>query len=217
MKGYKIPRNQAVNTKNSQPLTRQQRTTIVVIIIAIITIILGGNIALTAFLASGCLLMLRVTTEQEALAQVPWSAILLVCGVALMISLVNRTEGMTVIVQALSKITNEKTAAPAMAFLSGVMSLFSSSSGVVMPTLIPTVKGVAAQAGGVVRPEPLISAIVIGSHLVSISPISTLGALAIASAGSGSEKNTLFSKLLTSALLYLLIGAIVSYFIVFLY
>lgn len=217
MKGYKIPRNMVVNAKLSPPLTRQQKTTVVVIFIAIITIIFGGNIALTAFLASGCLLILRVTTEQEALAQVPWSAILLICGVALMINLVNSTEGMTIIVETLGKLTNEKTAAPTMSFLSSLMSLFSSSSGVVMPTLIPTVQGVATQAGGAVRPEPLISAIVIGSHLVSISPFSTLGALAIASAGYGSEKDTLFSKLLLSAFLYLVIGAIVSYFIVFLY
>ncbi len=217
MKGYKIPHNPVINTDISKPFTKQQKTTLLVILLAVLAIIFGGNIALTAFLASGCLLLLRVTTEREALSQIPWSAILLVCGVALMISLVDKTNGMAIIIQGLGRFTNEKTACPIMAFLGGLMSLVSSASGVVMPTLIPMVKGISEQTGGLVSPGPLISAIVIGSHLVSVSPFSTLGALAIASTGSGSEKDILFPKLIASALVYLFIGAFISYFIMLLY
>jgi len=217
MKGYKIPHNPVINENVAKPFTSKQKTTLAVILMAVLAIIFGWNIALTAFLASGCLLLLRVTTEKEALSQVPWSAILLVCGVALMISIVDKTRGMDIIIAALSRFTNERTAGPIMAFLGGLMSLVSSASGVVLPTLIPTVKGVSAQVGGAVRPEALISALVIGSHLVSPCPFSTLGALVIASAGSGREKDILFPKLILSGLLYLVIGTIISYFIVFLY
>ncbi len=216
-RGYRIPRNPLHKDNHAVPFTREQKITMAVTALAVLGIIAGGNIALTAFLASGCLLLFRVTTEKEALSHIPWSAIMLVCGVATMISLVNKTHGTDIVINWLSRFTGKNTASPIMAFLGGLMSLFSSASGVVMPTLIPTVTGVAAKTGWLVRPEPLVSSIVIGSHLVSISPFSTLGALAMAAAGSGREKDRLFLQLITLAVANVFIAAFLSYFILFLY
>lgn len=215
--GYKIPHKPVISKDIAKPFTKEQKKTIFVILFAVMVIIFGGNIALTAFLASGALLMLRASTEKEALAQVPWSALLLVCGVALMTTVVEKAQGMAVLTHMLGKMTNEQTAAPMMAFLAGLMSLVSSAAGVVLPTLIPTARGVAMEVGGAVRPEALISAIAIGSHLVSVCPFSTLGAFAIASAGDGRDKDILFRQLILSGFIYLFIGAAISYFIVMLY
>jgi len=212
--GYKIPHKAVISTDVARPFTRSQKKTMGVILLAVTAIIFGGNIALTAFLASGCLLFMRASTEKEALAQVPWSALLLVCGVALMTTVVEKAQGMTILTHMLGRLTNEQTVGPMMAFLAGLMSLVSSAAGVVLPTLIPTVQGVASEVGGAVKPEALISAIAIGSHLVSVCPFSTLGAFAIASSGDGKEKDILFRQLILSGIIYLFIGAVISYFII---
>ena len=78
-----------------------------------------------------------------------------------------------------------------------------------MPTLIPTIKGITAEIGGGIRPETLVPIIAIGSHLVTVSPFSTLGALAIASTGSD-IRDRLFRQMMLAAFIYLILGAVIS-------
>ena len=80
------------------------------------------------------------------------------------------------------------------AFVPAVISAYSSSSGVVMPMFLPMTPGLVELTGG--DPVSIISAIDVGSHLVDTSPLSTLGALCIASAGEEEDKGVLFRKLL---------------------
>ena len=57
--------------------------------------------------------------------------------------------GIEVLSNVLVSLMSAKSAAAVMGLTSGIMSWFSSSSGVVMPTLLPTVPHVAQQLGGV--------------------------------------------------------------------
>ena len=68
-----------------------------------------------------------------------------------------------------------------MCLLAGVMSWFSSASGVVMPTLIPTVPGMVGN-------ELVITVgLCIGAHLAALSPLSSCGGLMLAAYSSGDE------------------------------
>ena len=72
------------------------------------------------------------------------------------------------------------TAPGVMGLTAGIMSWFSSTSGVVMPTLIPTVTDVAAQVGGGVSTLALLSAITNTASAAGMSPISTGGSMGLA-------------------------------------
>ena len=65
------------------------------------------------------------------------------------------------------------------AFVTGLISTYSSTSGVVLPTFLPMVPGLVRELGG---GEPLAVALSInvGASLVDVSPLSTLGALCVA-------------------------------------
>ena len=65
------------------------------------------------------------------------------------------------------------------ALVTGLISIYSSTSGVVLPTFLPMVPSLVQQLGG---GDPLAVALSInvGSSLVDVSPLSTLGALCIA-------------------------------------
>jgi len=88
-----------------------------------------------------------------------------------------------------------------MAVMGGLMSSVSSASGVVMPTLIPAVPDIVQHMGGTVSASSLVSAIVVGAHVVTPSPLSTLGALAVASATDRTNKSKFFTQLLITGMI----------------
>jgi hypothetical protein len=117
--------------------------------------------------------------------------------------------GIDLLSQQLTRLMTDRTAAPVMALVGGTLSLVSSASGVVLPTLIPTVPGLVAETGG--DSTQIISAIVMGAHMVTNSPISTLGALAVASAGFGAERDRLFYSLFLVGIAGLFYAALIVY------
>ena len=175
-------------------LDRAQKTTVAVLLAVVACIVgLGWDIGLTAFAGAVVLLFLRAAQEAEAFQAIPWGTIVLVCGVTVLVKVAEQAGGIDLLADAFTRIMNEGTAAPVMALIGGTFSLVSSASGVVLPTLIPTVPGLVAETGG--DSTRIISAIVMGAHMVTNSPISTLGALAVASAGFGVDRERLFRQL----------------------
>jgi Na+/H+ antiporter NhaD/arsenite permease-like protein len=171
-----------------------QKTTVAVLLVVVGCIVgLGWDIGLTAFAGAVVLLFLRAAREAEAFQAIPWGTIVLVCGVTVLVKVAEHAGGIDLLAEGFTRIMNEGTAAPVMALIGGTLSLVSSASGVVLPTLIPTVPGLVAETGG--DSTRIISSIVMGAHMVTNSPISTLGALAVASAGFGVDRDRLFRQL----------------------
>jgi di/tricarboxylate transporter len=191
-------------------LDRAQTTTVLVLLAVVGCIVgLGWDIGLTAFTGSVLLLFLRAADEVEAFRAVPWTTIVLVCGVTVLVKVAEQAGGIALLSDLFTRVMDEGTAAPVMALVGGTLSLVSSASGVVLPTLIPTVPGLVAETGG--DPTRIISAIVMGAHMVTNSPISTLGALAVASAGSGVNREHLFRQLFLVGILGIVYAALIVY------
>ena len=88
--------------------------------------------------------------------------------------------------------------------------MYSSTSGVVLPAFLPTVPGLSAQLGGA-NPVSIALSMNIGSHLVDMSPLSTIGALCIAAAPIDADARKLFNRLLAWGLSMTFVGAIVCW------
>lgn len=119
-------------------------------------------------------------------------------GVTVLIKVIDTAGGITLLSDLLSNIMSEQTAGSVMAVMAGLLSAVSSASGVVMPTLIPTVTNIASGLGGM-APLILASGVIIGAHVVTISPLSTIGALGLSSANAETDKNKLFGQQLICA------------------
>lgn len=183
-----------VGPESRAGLDRAQKTTVVVLLAVVACIVgFGWDIGLTAFAGAVVLLFLRAAKEVEAFQAIPWVTIMLVCGVTVLVNVAEQAGGIALLADGFTRIMNERTAGPVMALIGGTLSLVSSASGVVLPTLIPTVPGLVAETGG--DSTRIISSIVMGAHMVTNSPISTLGALAVASAGFGVDRERLFRQL----------------------
>ena len=76
----------------------------------------------------------------------PWSVILMVCGVTVLIGVLSAQRGMELFTDLLAKISTPGTVTFTIAFVTGAVSVYSSTSGVVLPAFLPTVPGLAAAA-----------------------------------------------------------------------
>ena len=95
------------------------------------------------------------------------------------------------------------------AFLTGGISVYSSTSAVVLPAFLPMVPTLAEQLGGA-NPVAIAMSMNIGGHLVDVSPLSTIGALCLASV-TGDESRRLFNQLLAWGLSMTIVGALLCY------
>ena len=212
LKGHRLePRHPAEGAEATAfHMDRAQLTTVAVLLLVVSCIVFAGwDIGLTAFTGAVVLLFLRGAGENPAMQSIPWGTILLVCGVTVLVKVAEQAGGIDLLSQQLTRLMTDRTAAPVMALIGGTLSLVSSASGVVLPTLIPTVPGLVAETGG--DSTRIISAIVMGAHMVTNSPISTLGALAVASAGFGAERDRLFGQLFLVGLAGLFYAAAIVY------
>jgi hypothetical protein len=78
---------------------------------------------------------------------------------------------------------------------------------VVLPTFLPTVPGLVEKLGGG-DPLALSLSINVGSSLVDVSPLSTLGALCVAAVPDGPPAKALFRRLLIWGVSMTLVGAV---------
>jgi Na+/H+ antiporter NhaD/arsenite permease-like protein len=173
-------------------------------------LLLKVNIGMAAFAAAAILALLRASDDSEAIRRMPWSTLLMVSGVTVLIGILERTEGIELFASLIARISTRDSATAVVAFVTGVVSVYSSTSGVVLPAFLPTIPPLIGKLGGG-SALALASSMNVGGHLVDVSPLSTIGALCIAGVTSYEESRVLFYKLLIWGLSMSIAGAVFSY------
>jgi di/tricarboxylate transporter len=189
-----------------RPFERRHWITIGVIAALIVSVIVANvNVGMGAFLGSVVLVLTRSADDGEAMKRMPWRVIVMVCGVTVLISLVEKAQGIDLLVSLVAKIATAGTVTGVVALLTGIVSVYSSTSGVVLPAFLPMVPGLADALPGA-SAVGIAMSMNIGGHLVDVSPLSTIGALCMAGAA-GDESRALFNQLLAWGLSMCLVGA----------
>jgi di/tricarboxylate transporter len=192
-------------------LTTKQKFTIAVMAALIVAVVgFQVHLGLGALIAACLLKIARVADDRLALQSLPWSVILMVCGVTVLTSLLEKTGGIDLFTTIVTRFATHRTITGLMAFVTGLVSVYSSTSGVVLPAFLPSVTGLVEKLGGG-DPQAIASSILIGGHLVDVSPLSTIGALCVASAPVSADRRALFNQVLAWGLSMSVIGAIGCY------
>lgn len=110
-----------------------------------------------------------------------FGAIILICGMSVLISVVNTCGGIAFLSDGLENIIGERTAQPIMMVLGGLMGAVSSGTGVVMPTLIPLSAELSQTLG--ISSMSIVIGVIVGTNGVVISPLSTVGGICVGCAG----------------------------------
>jgi len=196
----------------STRLNRSHWTTLGVIgVVLVFVLFRNANIGMAAFTGAVVLAGLRVADHEQAIRKMPWIPILMVCGVSVLVALLEKTGGLDLFTEILAKFATPGTLTGVVAFVTGVISVYSSTSGVVLPAFLPTVPGLIARLGG--DPFGVASSMNIGAHLVDMSPLSTTGAMCIAGINDPEQVRQTYNKLLIWGLSMTVIGAIGCYLV----
>lgn len=180
LKGYQMKSQAEVSEMKITPLDRSQAITLAGIVLLVVLVVgMGYDVGLTSFTIAMVLLLAKAGDQKKAIAGIPWGTLLMIAGINTLMAMVIALEGIDLLADGLASLMTPATAPGIMGVTAGIMSFFSSTSGVVMPTLIPTVSGVAAQVGGV-SALSLISAITNTASAAGMSPISTGGSMGLA-------------------------------------
>jgi di/tricarboxylate transporter len=196
----------------SQAFERSHWLTMGVIAALILSVItLKINVGMGAFAGAVILVLSGAADDGEAIKRMPWRVIVMVCGVTVLIALVEKAQGLDLMASLVAKIATPRTVTAVVGLLTGLVSVYSSTSGVVLPAFLPMVPGIAAQLPGA-SAIAIASSMNVGGHLVDVSPLSTMGALCIASAAP-EEARSLFNKLLAWGLSMAVVGAVFCYLV----
>lgn len=166
----------------------------------------GVNVGMAALVIATLLILLRTVEEQKAIQRMPWGVILMVTGVTVLIALLQETEGMALVADGLANVSTPATVVPIVTFGIGVISVYSSTSGVVLPAFLPMAPTLAERIGGL-EPLALAWAMNVSASLVDLSSLSTVGALFMAGLPAGHDTRRLFNQLLVWGLSMSLVGA----------
>lgn len=168
------------------------------------------NVGMAALTGAALLSLTGAADERDAVRKMPWGVVLLVCGVTVLIGVLEKTQGMALFSDLLARISTPGTVTGIVAAVTGIVSVYSSTSGVVLPAFLPTVPGLVERLGGG-DALGIASSMIVGGHLVDLSPLSTIGALCIAAIAPGEDPRKLFNQLLWWGLSMTVVGAAICW------
>ena len=189
-----------------QPLHRTHVVTLLVLFGVLVTVALAKvEIGAVALCAAVLMTLLRLSDEEEVLRGLPWGTILMVCGMTCLMGILERTGGIDLFTWLMEKLSTKQTAPGVIGLCTGILSAYSSSSGVVLPAFLPILPKLIHKLGGGDL-VALANSVNVGAHLVDVSPLSTLGALCLANAQGDTSR--LYRQLLAWGLSMSIVGAL---------
>jgi di/tricarboxylate transporter len=213
--GLKLFKSNAVVTIEHKPDDVEFDTSNLITIFVIAALLIGVlffrvNVGMGAFAGAVILAGVGAADHKEAIKRMPWSVIVMMSGVTVLIALMEDTGGLDLFTAALARLATPGTITGVIAFVTGLISVYSSTSGVVLPAFLPTIPGLIERLGGG-DPLAIAASMNIGAHLVDLSPLSTTGALCIAAIASGENIRSVFNKLLVWGLSMTIVGGVFCY------
>ncbi len=193
-----------------EPFETKHWLTVAVLTALVVSVIwFRTHVGLAALTGAAILSLLRAANEKDAIKRMPWSVILMVCGVTVLIGVLSAQRGIDLFTDLLARLATPGTVTLVIAFVTGAVSVYSSTSGVVLPAFLPTVPGLAERLNA--DPMAIASSMNVGGHLVDLSPLSTIGALCIAALPNEADGRKLFNQLLAWGLSMMVVGAIICW------
>ena len=197
----------------TEPFNSKQYMTLAGIAALVIGVIFFQvDIGFFGFLIGTILILFKAADEEKVFKAMPWSAIMMVTGVTVLISLMSKIGGMALFATIMAKQSTPYTVTLVAGFWSGLISAYASTIGVILPAFVPMAPDLLAKIGGHDL-LGLLSSIILCGHVTDVSPLSTLGAIFIANATEDQDRKKLFRNMLIWGLAMTPIGAVVCWFL----
>jgi Na+/H+ antiporter NhaD/arsenite permease-like protein len=151
----------------------------------VLTTVLGMDVGVASLIIATVLIVLDSDVQKPAVESMPWSAIILVTGIVTYVGMLEEMGALKELEAGIAGLGNSSLAALITSYVVAIVSAFASTTGtlgVISPVVVPIAMD------PLLTPIGVITAIAISSSVVDVSPMSTSGALLMASAEPKDER-----------------------------
>ena len=169
------------------------------------------DIAFVSIIFAVIALAMKLGDEKKVIAKAPWNTLLLLGGVGMLINIAIKAGLVDVIAGWISGNIPAVILPVMFAVVGGFMSFFSSTIGVVCPTIFPMIPAIAAASG--INPAVLFVSLVLGAQAAAISPFSAAGSMLVGACTDEKVYDKLFKEQISIAIPLQLALAVIAAFI----
>lgn len=108
-KGWKIPRSEAASHFEKFD-AKQKLTILAIILVCIATIFFNQNVGLVCFALAALLIIFGLCDQKEAIDSVPWGTLVLITGMSMLLTVVDKSGGITWLTDSLSNVLTPRMA-----------------------------------------------------------------------------------------------------------
>ena len=214
--------------KPVEPLDSKQKLAVVLVIIFVIVVVLPtalttitGNAAIKAFsrkldvglvaavFAAIAALCRLADTKKVITKQVPWTTIVMICGVSMLITVASKGGAIDIVGDWIGSSLPKALICPILFVIGGILSMFVSTNNVAIPTLFTLVPSIFAASR--ISPVILYMAIAVGCSSTGCFPFSGSGSFGLAMCSDEKLVKPLFNGQMKMAAFQLIIGIILSF------
>jgi Na+/H+ antiporter NhaD/arsenite permease-like protein len=151
----------------------------------VLTTVLGIDVGVASLVVALVLICVKPDLQKPAVESMPWSAIILVTGIVTYVGMLEKMGALKELQEGIAGLGNSSLAALIASYVVAVVSAFASTTGT-LGVVSPIINPIAIDP--LLSPIGVITAIAISSSVVDVSPMSTSGALLMASAQPKDER-----------------------------
>jgi di/tricarboxylate transporter len=159
-------------------------------------------------IAIAVLLRLAAPKRKDAIGQISWSTVLLICGVITYVGVLQAAGTVDYVSERIIAIGAALVVALLLCYLGGVLSAFASSVGILgvaIPLAVPFLQQ------GEVSPIGMVAALAVATTIVDVSPFSTNGALILANAPADIDRDRFYRQMLAYAGVVVVVGPLLAW------
>lgn len=175
----------------------------------ILTTVVGLDVGVASLVIALALICVDPGVQKPAVENMPWSAIVLVTGIVTYVGMLEEMGALEELQAGIASLGNSSAAALITSYVVAIVSAFASTTGT-LGVISPIVTPIAIDP--LLTPIGVVTAIAISSSVVDVSPMSTSGALLMASAQPKDER-LFFRALLLWAIAMIAIVPLLVWFI----
>ncbi len=151
----------------------------------VLTTVFGFDVGVASLVIAVVLICIKPGIQKPAIEGLPWSAILLVTGIVTYVGMLEEMGALKELEAGIASLGSSSVAALITSYVVAIVSAFASTTGT-LGVISPIVTPIAVDP--LLTPIGVITAIAISSSVVDVSPMSTSGALLMASAQPKDER-----------------------------
>ena len=188
----------------------QVATILGLIALAVIALGFSVDVGFVAITVAVILALISPKAQSGAVNKIAWSTVLLICGMLTFVGVLQAAGTVEYVSNGVASLGMPLLAALLICYIGAVVSAFASSTAILaalIPLAIPFLETGAVGAVGVV------AALAVSSTIVDVSPFSTNGALVLANAPEGTDKDRFYKQILGYGAIVVVAGPVIAWLV----